>query len=90
MAAVPGPLPPAEAEALVQALQSTELRDIGGQGCGDTVMGCPRGVWGREHERGALNLGGPLWGCERRGGGPVLGLSQGHGGGKEGFPEGLG
>ncbi|XP_039414672.1 zinc finger MYND domain-containing protein 10 isoform X1 [Corvus cornix cornix] len=38
MAAVPGPLPPAEAEALVRALQGTELRDIGGQG------------WLRQHE----------------------------------------
>lgn len=40
MAAVPGPLLPAEAEALVGALRGTELRDIGGQGCGDTAMGC--------------------------------------------------
>lgn len=40
MAAVPGPLPPAEAEALVRALQGSELRDIGGQGCGDTAVGC--------------------------------------------------
>ncbi|XP_077040766.1 zinc finger MYND domain-containing protein 10 isoform X2 [Agelaius phoeniceus] len=38
MAAVPGPLPPAEAEALVRALQGSELRDIGGQG------------WLRQHE----------------------------------------
>ncbi|XP_033373248.1 zinc finger MYND domain-containing protein 10 isoform X2 [Parus major] len=38
MAAVPEPLPPAEAEALVRALQGTELRDIGGQG------------WLRQHE----------------------------------------
>uniref|UniRef100_A0A8C5J682 Zinc finger MYND domain-containing protein 10 n=1 Tax=Junco hyemalis TaxID=40217 RepID=A0A8C5J682_JUNHY len=38
MAAVPGPLSPAEAEALVRALQGSELRDIGGQG------------WLRQHE----------------------------------------
>ncbi|TRZ22021.1 hypothetical protein HGM15179_005082 [Zosterops borbonicus] len=38
MAAVPAPLCPAEAEALVQALQGSELRDIGGQG------------WLRQHE----------------------------------------
>lgn len=46
MAAVPEPLPPAEAEAMVRALQGSELRDIGGQGCGDTAVGCPRGVCG--------------------------------------------
>ncbi|XP_038004719.1 zinc finger MYND domain-containing protein 10 isoform X2 [Motacilla alba alba] len=38
MAAEPGPLPPAEAEALVRALRGSELRDIGGQG------------WLRQHE----------------------------------------
>lgn len=40
--AAAGPLLPAEAEALVQALRGTELRDAGGQGCG----GVPRGEGG--------------------------------------------
>ncbi|XP_056357175.1 zinc finger MYND domain-containing protein 10 isoform X2 [Oenanthe melanoleuca] len=49
MAAVPGPLPPAEAEALVRALQGSELRDIGSQG------------WLRQHEHvEKLNMHGIL------------------------------
>lgn len=48
MAAVPGPLPAAEAEALVRALQGSELRDIGGQGCG-VSPGC---LWGENMKKG--------------------------------------
>lgn len=68
--AAPGPAPllPAEAEALVQALRSTELRDTGGQGCGGT------GSW----------RGGPRscvfsWGARRKGckfGVSLLGLHE--------------
>lgn len=51
--AAAGPLLPAEAEALVQALRGTELRDAGGQGCGGVRRG-EEGVkiWG------VSNLGG--------------------------------
>lgn len=54
MADVPALLCPAEAEALVQALQGSELRDIGGQGCGDRAMGCPRVSGGRENMKAGL------------------------------------
>lgn len=70
--AAPGPTPllPAEAEALVQALRGTELRDTGGQGCGGPGLsgeGPGPACLAGEHEERAVNLGCPCWGCMRWG-----------------------
>lgn len=65
-AAGPAPLLPAEAEALVRALQGTELRDAGGQGCGGTALlgrgpgGGGRRFWGVPGASGPGGGGGSM------------------------------
>lgn len=46
------------------------------RGAGTRPRGVPGVSVGGEHEKGTLNLGGPLWGCGRIGGVLVLGLFQ--------------